>query len=52
MLERQPTVDMRKAVAWTKQTRGWATELKAALSGPALFVSTVERMASQVREAA
>jgi hypothetical protein len=45
-------LDMRKTVAWTEQTPGWATELKAALSDPALFVSTVERMASQVREAA
>ena len=45
-------LEFHKTSAWAEQTPAWKTELKAALSEPALFVSTVERMANQVRGAA
>lgn len=45
-------LDTRRTMAWAEQTPAWMTELKAALSEPALFVSTVDRMADQIRAAA
>ena len=45
-------LDTRRTTAWTAQTPAWATELKAALSEPALFVATVDRMAEQIKAAA
>jgi hypothetical protein len=46
---RRLRLDTLKSVAWSRQTPAWQTELKAALSEPALFVATVERMATQIR---
>lgn len=45
-------LDVRRTTTWTSQTPAWATELKATLSEPALFVATVDRMAGQIQAAA